>query len=187
MNSLILAFALHAPAAWAGDLEIRSTGPAVMVMRGNSVAGTTPLLLKDLPEGAIELGFRETPLGATVFSQKVQVPATGTVALEVNLPQRTAIIAAATAPVAVAPAATPAPATAAAPAAPPAPAKPAGDIYVTSTPPGAAIWLDGKDSGMVTPNMIRGVDPGKHLVQVRTECTRAQIELTVANGVIARA
>ncbi len=42
----------------------------------------------------------------------------------------------------------------------------AGEIFVTSTPAGAAIWLDGEDTGEVTDTMLTNVPAGAHTVQV---------------------
>lgn len=162
-------------AAWAGDLEIRSVGSPVIVMLGGALAGTTPVTLKDQPAGTIELGFRETTLGATVFTQKVYVSDTGTTTIEVNLPERAAL------PI------VPGPPPMLAPVAPPVPAGPSGDLYVVSTPPGAQIWLDGTNTGTLAPAMLRALPVGKHKVQLRTECTRAEAEVVLANGVITRA
>lgn len=41
-----------------------------------------------------------------------------------------------------------------------------GNIVVTSDPPGAAIFLDGQDSGFITPHTITGLDPAIYLVTV---------------------
>lgn len=186
MTLLAPSFLLLLSSAWAGDLVVQSTGGPVVVMKGTEVLGTTPLTVKDLPTGKMELGFREHTLSATVFTQKVFIPQTGATVLEVNLTERTAlpVVPAAApppAPVAVAPAA-PAPA-----APPPPPPAPSGDLYVVSTPAGAMIWLDGADADHLTPFMLRGVAPGKHHVQVRGDCTRAEADVTVTVGGIARA
>lgn len=165
--SLILALS----PAWAGDLEVRSVGAPVVVMLGGTVAGSTPFSIKDYPAGTVELGFRETPLGTTVFSQRVYVAATGTTVIEVNLPERAALPVVASAPASVATPLSPV----------------SGDLYVVSTPAGAQIWVDGANTGFLAPAMLRAVAVGKHIVQLRTECTRAEAEVTVANGVISRA
>jgi uncharacterized repeat protein (TIGR01451 family) len=41
-----------------------------------------------------------------------------------------------------------------------------GNISVTSSPPGAAISLDGSDTGMITPATVEKVNPGTHMVNV---------------------
>jgi len=54
-----------------------------------------------------------------------------------------------------------------------------GAIYVASTPIGASIWLDGRDTGVTTPGRISEVPPGTHLIELRkagfqeTSCTVA--------------
>jgi len=191
--------ALMAAPAWAGDLTVVSaTSAPVVVLRGGQIVGTTPFTLPNLPEGPVELGFREAPLSATAFTQQVAVPEVGGVRVEVNLPERIATTSAAVvAPAVVAPAVA-APAVvapvAAAPQAPatppvpaPAPAAPAGDIYVTSTPPGAAIFLDGAPVNAETPFVVRGVALGKHTVEARSKCARGTGNVTVVNKTIARA
>lgn len=171
--TLALASGLLAPAAWAGDVEVRSKGAPVVVVRDGAVLGTTPLTLRDLPEGTIQLGFREAPLAATAFTQLVPVPAKGLVVWEVDAPSRIArkVEAGAASPVA-APVATA--------------AAGVGDLYVTSAPAGAAVWLDGVATGQSTPAMLRGVTVGRHVVQVRTECARGEAELNVTAGLITR-
>ncbi len=181
-------FLLAAAPAWAGDLAVVSTGAPVVVLRGAEVIGTTPFTLANLPAGQVELGFRDAPLSATAFTQVVTVPQIGVVRVDVNLPARTAASTVGTAaPVAVAAA----PITGAAPpAAPPVevkPAVPAGDIYVTSTPPGATIFLDSAPVGQVTPFVVRAVPIGQHLVEARSNCSRGSATLNVVNQTISRA
>ena len=84
------ALSVLAVPAWAGDLLVASTGAPVVVMRGTELVGTTPLTLADLPAGTVDLGFRDGPLSATAFTQRVTIPATGTVRLDVDLPARVA-------------------------------------------------------------------------------------------------
>jgi hypothetical protein len=43
---------------------------------------------------------------------------------------------------------------------------PAGSIAVSSTPPGAAIWLDGQDTGQVTPATLTAVSVGTHTLRL---------------------
>lgn len=163
---------LTASSAWAGDLVIQSTGAPVFVVRGGEMVGSTPLTLPGLPGGRLELGFREAALSTTVFTQVVTVPESGVLQLEVNLPQRTANVASMP------------------PLVPPVPVGkevPGGDIYVTSVPPGASIFVDGNPTGAATPFVVRGVPVGKHTVEARTDCARASASLTVAGQLIARA
>lgn len=176
------ALLLAASPAFAGDLTVQSVGAPVVVLRGGEVIGTTPFTLPGLPEGPLQLGFRDAPLSATAFTQIVTVPLTGVIRLDVNLPSRIATATLTAAPAgAVAPAAP-----AAAPAVVVAPPPPAGDVYVTSTPPGAAIFLDSVPVTAVTPFVIRAVPVGQHLVEARSNCARGSATVTVANLVIAR-
>ncbi len=62
-----------------------------------------------------------------------------------------------------------------------------GDVYVSSTPAGAGILVDGVATGLVTPTLVRGVSAGKHQVRVEGACARADAEVNVAPGLIARA
>jgi hypothetical protein len=164
VSLLLLASMFH---AWAGDLAVGSVGAPVVVMKGSDVLGTTPFTATNLATGTIELGFRESTLGATVFTQKIYVPESGLTTLQVDLPGRSAIT--------VVPSV-----------APTIPSGPVGDLYVTSSPAGAAIWLDGRDTRTAAPAMLRGLAVGKHRVQVRTDCTRAELDVVVPEGVIAR-
>jgi len=41
-----------------------------------------------------------------------------------------------------------------------------GKISVTSTPSGAAIWLDHKNTGFITPHLLTEVEPGSHLLRL---------------------
>ena len=181
--------------ARAGDVVLQSAGAPVMVVYNGAVLGPSPVTLKDVAAGNILLGFREGPLAPTAFSQTIAVPAQGQVVWEVDLPARTAKPVAAPAaapagtPPAVAPTTPAAPATSAAPtaAAPPPKTSGKGDLYVSSSPSGAAIWVDGRDMGLATPAMVPGVSAGPHTVAVRTDCTRAEQTVQVAPGVITRA
>jgi hypothetical protein len=49
----------------------------------------------------------------------------------------------------------------------PAPPLQYGDIIVQSTPAGAAIWLDGGDTGHATPDTLREVASGTHVIRLR--------------------
>lgn len=182
---LTLVWSLWGAVAAAGDLEIRAAGASTTVVLDGRVIGQTPLTLKDLKEGDVVLGFRDAPLGATAFTQTVRVPATGLVVWEVDLAGRVARpVNPADAPSPV----TPMPVTpSATPVAAPSKSKgQSGDLYVTSTPVGAAVWLDGKATEQVTPVMLRGLSVGPHKVEVRTTCARASAEVAVTTGVIAR-
>lgn len=207
--SLVALLCLAPLPAWAGDLSITSVGPPVVVLQGGKVLGTTPFTLDAVPAGPLELGFRETLLSATVFTQVLAVPGEGALYMQINLPERTAAFvdppkpgapavatsAPAATPETTKPAVTPPPPPAqpVAQAAAPASATPAasgggtGDIFVVTKKPGVAIFLDGKAVGASTPYMLRGVPAGQHTVQVRTDCARAGTSVQVTQGAIARA
>lgn len=51
----------------------------------------------------------------------------------------------------------------------PAPAARFGEIIVDSAPAGAAIWLDGNDTGLTTPDTLRDVTAGSHVVRLQLE------------------
>jgi|SRR5690554_2485599 len=55
-----------------------------------------------------------------------------------------------------------------------------GSIFVESSPAGAAIWLNGNNTGLVTPDSITNVDPGTHQVTLTLEDYR---DTTVAVNV----
>lgn len=46
-----------------------------------------------------------------------------------------------------------------------------GGIFVTSNPDNWIIYVDGKNTGSLTPNIIYGLSPGKHTVQVKEQKT----------------
>lgn len=57
-----------------------------------------------------------------------------------------------------------------------------GSIKVTSSPAGAAIWIDGKDSKFVTPDIIEGVSPGNHNLQLRKDGYMDYTETVLVTG-----
>ncbi|MDD3112580.1 MAG: PEGA domain-containing protein, partial [Methanofollis liminatans] len=60
---------------------------------------------------------------------------------------------------------------------------PTGSIAVASTPAGAAVWLDGTDTGLVTPTAIADVPAGDHVVTLKLEgYADASTPVTVASG-----
>ncbi len=178
---------LTASSAWAGDLNVLSTGAPVFVVRSGEIVGPTPLTLPDLPEGKVELGFRESPLSTTAFTQIVMVPKTGVLRLEVNLPARIASSVSGQSATAMDAAVRASAVPMQTPESLSPPETPSGEIYVTSVPSGATIFLDGNQASATTPLMLRGVAVGKHTVEARTDCARASTSMTVAKQLIARA
>lgn len=199
--------------AWAGNIMVKAGSGTVAVLLEDHLEGNAPVLLSSLPAGKVELGFRATAFGPTVFRQTVEVPAKGTVYLLVDLDNRVAthvnadgtpiaapapIVVAVAAPApapapevarvepASAPTPTPAPAPAPAPMPAPSPKPTTGALTVETTPAGAAVWLDGQDQGKTTPATLEGLAPGRHHVEVRTACGRAALDATVELGATAR-
>ena len=68
-----------------------------------------------------------------------------------------------------------------------APAVATGDVFITSAPSGASVYLDGVATGSLTPFVIRGVALGSHTAEARTACARASSQVSVTNGTIVRA
>lgn len=66
-------------------------------------------------------------------------------------------------------------------------APPTGDLYATSALPAAVLWIDGQPRPEALPAMIRGLAPGPHRVEARTDCARDQATVEVVAGTIARA
>lgn len=58
-----------------------------------------------------------------------------------------------------------------------------GSIAVTSTPAGAAVWLDGEDTGKVTPITLENVPVGDHVVTLKLDgYAAASAPVTVVSG-----
>jgi hypothetical protein len=60
------------------------------------------------------------------------------------------------------------------------------DLYVSSNERGAAILLNGVDTGYRTPATVSGVKPGKTLVEVETACARGEALVDIERGVTTR-
>ncbi len=60
----------------------------------------------------------------------------------------------------------------------------AGDIFVSSNPAGGNIFLDGKETGFVTPRLLEGITTGKHTVEVRLGDLIARKEVDLKKGAI---
>lgn len=61
------------------------------------------------------------------------------------------------------------------------------DLYVSSNERGAAILLNGVDTGFKTPATVPGVQPGRTLVTVESGCSRGEAEVDVLPGLTTRA
>lgn len=57
-----------------------------------------------------------------------------------------------------------------------------GDLYLTSIPPKAEIYLDGKKTEWVTPKLLEGIAVGKHMIELRGGGLMAQKEVEVKKG-----
>lgn len=140
-------------------------GQKAVVLIDDLVKGETPVVT-DVDGGEVTLGFRSSMFGPVLFTQKVQIPADGKVAFTVDVAERKVSGAGVVEP-------EPSPA--------PAPAPAATQLAVTSVPAGAAITLDGKDTGKKTPSTL-AVDPGKHVVALQKGCESAERQLSVDAG-----
>jgi len=58
----------------------------------------------------------------------------------------------------------------------------AGTVIVRSDPPGAAIAVDGRDTGMHTPATVSGLPAGNHNIEARSGCTLGRASVTVTDG-----
>ncbi|MFZ5480689.1 MAG: PEGA domain-containing protein, partial [Myxococcota bacterium] len=61
------------------------------------------------------------------------------------------------------------------------------DVYVSSNVKGAAILLNGVDTGLVTPATVAGVAPGTVLIAVEGACARGETLIDVKRGTPTRA
>jgi hypothetical protein len=170
---LVLLAGFPVSSSSAGELTVTATSDPVVVTLDGRVVGTTPLEAGPLPAGVYELGVRASPLAANAFSRRLEVPATGGVAVRVDWARQWADVA----PLAAG-------ADARAESSPP--GQPAGELYVAAEAPGAAVWLDGVDTGRITPVLLPSVPAGVHAVEVRTACARASGKPVIVVGQISR-
>ncbi len=63
----------------------------------------------------------------------------------------------------------------------------AGGIDVVTDPPGASVWIDGKDTGEQTPATFPDLSPGTHDVEVRSGCLAGRDKIEVLGSGIAQA
>lgn len=57
-----------------------------------------------------------------------------------------------------------------------------GNVYVTSYPSGANIFVDGSDTGYTTPHLIYGVKSGVHTIKVKAHSTHSASQIEVPAG-----
>lgn len=62
-----------------------------------------------------------------------------------------------------------------------------GDLFVQTEPEGLAVWVDGVETGLRTPVLLRGLAVGTHELRVREGCVGAVTEVVVEPDRIARA
>lgn len=171
--------------AFATELSITAVdGQRAVVLVDEYVKGETPVVT-DVDGGEVTLAFRKSMFGPVLFSQKVTIPASGSVSFVVDLEDRTITPGTGGAP---APAPKPEPAPAPKPEPAPAPApkpEPAtagkGKATISASETGLQISVDGKDIGERTPATIE-LDPGRHVVGLTKGCLTGTQEFTVTAG-----
>lgn len=57
-----------------------------------------------------------------------------------------------------------------------------GNVFIQSVPPGAEIWLDGSNTGNVTPDTLTGVDEGTHQIRLVLEDYRDTTVAVIVNA-----
>ena len=164
------------PPALATEVSVRATDAIVVVVVDGKVLGQTPLERIELAPGRHDLGFRSAVLGPTVFHQSLDVPPSGAIDVFVDWSNQT-----------VWHTESPTPTVAATVTPPAVVAAPTGDLYVATDIPGARIVLDGMDTGVLTPGLLKSVSAGPHVIEARTECARAETKGDVTADVITRA
>ena len=177
--------------AYAGALIVQSDHPEpIFVSVDGTVSGSTPIEIRNLRPGAHDIGYRIGNFARDSFTEKVDVPQEGDVTVFVDLPKRRSTIVYVDPPTKTEPLPPPPPPVVSTVTTAPqfsSTSGPAGDLYVLSEGSPARVYVDGVDSGEVTPAMIKGVMPGKHKVELRTECARAEQQVEVQQDRIARA
>jgi len=143
-----------APTPSFGSIEITSEPAGSNVYLDNTLRGITPVTIEGVQNGAHTVlvrsdGYREYSQDVTVMAAKAAVSAT--------LVPKAAVVTPAAGPDGTLPATgTPAPALTIPPAA-------TGSLSVTTTPPGALVYIDGQMKG-ITPATIPGLSAGSHAV-----------------------
>ncbi|MBT3221991.1 MAG: PEGA domain-containing protein [Proteobacteria bacterium] len=173
--------------AYAGALIVQSDHPEpIVVTVDGTVSGSTPIEIRNLQPGSHDVGYRVGNFARDSFTEKVDVPQDGDVTVFVDLPKRRSTIVYVDPPKKE-PAPPPIESTVTTAPQFSSTSGPAGDLYVLSEGTPARVFVDGVDSGEMTPAMIKGVKPGKHQVELRTECARAEQQVDVQQDRIARA
>jgi hypothetical protein len=62
----------------------------------------------------------------------------------------------------------------------------AGDAYVASSVPGGRIFVDGFDTGLLTPSTVTGLTDGEHVITVLGTCTKGKANLRTSPDLVSR-
>ncbi|MEZ4317487.1 MAG: PEGA domain-containing protein [Myxococcota bacterium] len=170
-------------------------GQKAVVLVDEYVKGEAPVTT-DAEPGEVDVAFRTSMFGPVLFSEKIQIPASGSIELLVDMDERTVKVVkttgAATAP---APAPDPEPAPKPSPSPKPSP-KPApagelgpapepesgkGVVTVKASKAGIPIVIDGDDTGKKTPAHV-SLAPGKHVLKLEQGCYSGEEEFSVTEG-----
>ncbi|MBL7191068.1 PEGA domain-containing protein [bacterium] len=60
------------------------------------------------------------------------------------------------------------------------------EVYITSTPAGAEVSVDGNTTGMKTPCIVKGLNPGAHIFKLETGDYSAEKKIILQEGVLGR-
>ncbi|MFH1463718.1 MAG: PEGA domain-containing protein [Pseudomonadota bacterium] len=186
--SLLSLLAVLPGAALASTLQVTTSGSPVVVILDGKNLGLSPTEVPNLTPGSHELGFQASLFAPLAFTQRFEVPADQDVLVVVDMAARTAEVKT----ISTAPTPAPVPSgplwgasgepAAPAPVAPPAPVATEGALEVLAAEPGAAIFLDGQDTGQVTPATLPALKPGEHSLELRTTCARGSASAAVVAG-----
>ncbi|MCB9677261.1 MAG: PEGA domain-containing protein [Alphaproteobacteria bacterium] len=178
--------------ASATELVVKAKdGQKAVVLVDEYVKGEAPVTTT-ADAGEVEVAFRMSMFGPVLFSEKITVPASGSVELLVDMEERTVEVVSTTAPEpAPAPKPAPEPAPKPKPAPEPAPVSglgPApepgageGIVTVKASKEGLPISVDGKDTGKKVPAHLP-LAPGKHVVKIAQGCFAGEKEFQVSEG-----
>ena len=149
--------------AFATELDIQAAdGQTAVVLVDDFVKGETPVSTEVEP-GEVTLAFRGSMFGPVLFSERVTIPAEGTVRFVVDLEARSVTAGPTTTPVAASPE----------PAPEPEPEPEPEPTRLRIAAEGASISLDGQDTGKTGPAEL-DVDPGRHVVKLTKGCAVAE-------------
>jgi hypothetical protein len=138
-----------------GSIAVSSDPSGAGVYLDNAIKGITPVVIDGVPNGAHQVlvrleGYQDYPAAVTVMAGQQQVSAVLVPRSQTAVPASPS--ASGTAPVPVSPASTQSP-----------PALTTGSLSVTTSPPGAIVYIDGQMKG-ITPATIPGLSGGNHAI-----------------------